>query len=257
MSVYYNAGYMAEAIDSILKQSFADFEFLIFDDGSTDGSASLLDNYAARDERIRIIHLPEHQALAETLNQGIALAKGEYIARMDADDISLQERFKKQVDFLDKHTEVAVVSVFTKVIDKDGKEIGEHRPATNHEQIKKMSFFSGQLCHPAVMFRKEAIMSLGGYNEQYLYAQDYELWFRVMKRYQVANLPEILFYWRKIGSGTGVAKRKEQLKFAQQAKINAVKNGLYPKYYMAFLGWPHARKLVPKQLKEMIKKYIK
>jgi glycosyltransferase involved in cell wall biosynthesis len=252
MGVYNDSKYLGLAIESILSQTFSDFEFLIFDDGSTDGSAKILDEYAAKDPRVKIIH-QQNIGLTKTLNKGIKMAKGEYIARMDSDDISLPERFKKQVAFLDGRPDVAVISTFTKVIDKNGNEIGRHTPGTSHENIKKMSFFSGQLSHPAAMMRLSAIKEIGGYDEKVRYAQDYDLWLRVMRKYKVANIPEFLFLWRKTSGGIGQAKKKEQLGFAQVAKKQAIDNGLYPKYYYVFLVWPHIRGFIPPGLKNKIK----
>lgn len=256
MSVYNDSKYLKESIDSILNQSFIDFEFLIFNDGSTDNSAKILDEYAARDGRIKIFH-QNNIGLTKTLNKGISIAKGIYIARMDSDDISLADRFKKEAEFLDKYPEIAVVACFTKVIDENGRETGEHRPGASHEAIKKLSFFSGQLCHPAVMFRKTIIQQLGGYDEKFVYAQDCDLWFRVMKKNQVANIPEFLFLWRETSGGIGSCRHREQQICARRAKIRAMRAGLYPWYYFLFLLWPKIRNLIPSSWRNWAKKAIR
>lgn len=256
MSVYNDQKYLGEAVRSILSQTLTDFEFIIFDDGSTDGSSKILDDFAASDCRIKIIH-QANIGLTKTLGKGIELAEGEYVARMDADDIAMPERLMKQVKYLDDDPQVVLVSSFAKVIDGPGNEIGEHRPATTHERIRKLSFFSGQLCHPAAMFRKQEVLSLGGYDEDMRYAQDADLWFRVMKKYRVANIPEYLLKWRKTPEGIGAVKYKEQLAFAQKAKARAIKSGLYPKYYYIFLLWPHIRRIVPVRMKKFFKKMFR
>lgn len=254
-SVYNDAAHLREALDSILGQTFVDFEWLIADDGSTDESPQILAEYAAKDARLKIWH-QQNIGLTKTLNNLIKQASGEYIARMDSDDISLPDRLAAQVKFLDEHPAVGAVSCFAKVIDATGKAIGEHRPGTTHEQIKKLIFFSGQLCHPAVMFRKKAFVALGGYDETFRYAQDLDLWFKFIVKYQVANLPEFLFLWRKTAQGIGVAKLKAQRRFAQKAKWRALKSGLYPRYYLLFLVWPYLRGLAPVSLKESFKKIM-
>ncbi len=255
MSVYNDSAHLKEALESVLNQTFFDFEFLITDDGSTDESSKILDEYAAKDARVKVLH-QTNIGLTKTLNSSIKKASGIYIARMDSDDVSLPNRLVEEVKFLDSHSEVAAVSCFAKVIDAEGKEIGEHRPGVAHEEIKKLIFFSGQLCHPAVMFRKDAFLALGGYDENFRYAQDLELWFKFIAKYKVANIPEFLFLWRKTAGGIGVAKLKEQQRFAGLAKWQAIKSKLYPRYYVLFLIWPYLRRFVPVFLKNKAKKLI-
>lgn len=255
MSVYNGSAYLKQALESVLDQTFSDFEFLITDDGSTDESPKILDEYAAKDARVKVFY-QKNIGLTKTLNNSIKKAGGIYIARMDSDDISLPNRLAEEVKFLDAHSEVAVVSCFAKVIDDEGKEIGEHCPGVTHSEIKKLIFFSGQLCHPAVMFRKDAFLALGGFNESFRYAQDLELWFKFIAKYKVANIPKFLFLWRKTAGGIGVAKLKEQRRFAQLAKRQAVKNKLYPRYYVLFLIWPYLSRFVPMFLKKNAKRLI-
>lgn len=255
MSVYNDSSHLKEAVDSILGQTYSDFEFLIADDGSTDSSDKILDEYATKDARVKVFH-QKNIGLTKTLNNLIKQSKGEYIARMDSDDISLSDRFAEEVKFLDENLSVAVISCFAKVIDADSKEIGEHRPGVTNDQIKKLIFFSGQLCHPAVMFRKQAFLSIGGYDENFKYAQDLKLWFKFITSFKVANLPKFLFLWRKTSNGIGVEKFKEQQKFAQLARFEAMQNGLYPKYYFLFLIWPYLRSLVPLFIKKKFRSLI-
>lgn len=256
MSVYNDAAYLAQAVESILNQSFRDFEFLIFNDGSTDGSKEILEELANKDNRIKLIN-QENIGLTKTLNRGLSMAQGEYIARMDSNDISVFDRLEKEVKFLDDNKDFAVVGSFTEVIDDNGKNIGFHKPAVIDTEIKKLSFFSGQLTHSSVMFRKKEIVALGGYDENIKYAQDADLWFRIMGKYKVANIPEYLLKWRKTAGGISVKKIKDQLKFAQKAKVRAIKNGLYPRYYYLFLLWPYMRSFFPVGLKNHLKKLFK
>ncbi len=255
MSVYNDSAHLKEALTSILQQTYSDFEFLITDDGSTDESPKILDEYAAKDQRVKVVH-QKNIGLTKTLNKSIAEAKGEYVARMDSDDIALPRRLAEEVKFLDSHPETALVSCFTKVIDAEGKEIGEHRPGVTHEEIKKLIFFSGQIAHPAAMFRKQAFLALGGYDENFKYAQDLDLWFKFIAKYKVANLPEFLFLWRRTPGGIGVAKFKKQRHFAQLARWRAIKTGLYPRYYVLFMMWPYLRNLIPESLKNKVKQSV-
>lgn len=255
MSVYNDSAYLKKAIDSILDQTYPDFEFLITDDGSTDDSSKILDEYALKDARIKIFH-QKNIGLTRTLNRLIAQASGEYIARMDSDDISLPDRLMDEVKFLDDNPSVSLISCFAKIIDDRGMEIGEHRPGVTHNQIKKLIFFSGQFCHGAVMFRKQAFLSVGGYDETFKYAQDLQLWLKFIASFEVSNLPKFLFLWRKTPGGIGVEKFKEQEKFAKLARRQSIKFGLYPKYYYLFLSWPRIRQITPSFIKKLFKSLI-
>jgi len=252
MSVYNCANYLVEAIESILAQDYDNFEFIIVDDGSTDGSKNILSNYS-NNSRILLKH-QENKGLTPSLNLAIAEARGEYIARMDADDVSLPQRLGKEVRFLDLHREISLVSCWAKVINEKGSEIGAHHPATTHEAIKKKSFFSGQLCHPAVVFRKEIFKKLGGYNEKYKYAQDYELWLRFFKHgYKAANIPEYLLMWRDTKSGIGRDKFKIQRDYGLKARWWAIRQRIFPWYYIFFLSYPYLTGFIPRKFKDLFK----
>jgi len=253
MSVFNEKKYLEKAIKSIINQSFSNFEFIIIDDGSADGSAEMLDDWAKEDKRIKIIH-QKNIGLTKSLNKGIKIARGKYIARMDADDISMPTRLEKEINYLKKNPKTVLVSSFVKIIDEKGHEIGELTPAVTYDKIKKMSIFSCQIYHSSSMFGKKIFEKIGGYNEKYIYAQDIELWFKFMKAYQVANIPEFLLLWRKSPKGIGVRKRRDQEKFDRKAKMEAIRNGFYPWYYVFFLAWPFIRPFIPSKLRDSIKK---
>lgn len=141
MSVFNEEAHVAEAIESILKQTFADFEFIIIDDASTDGSPALIETYAQKDSRIKVFTQPENQGLAVSLNKGLRQATGTYLARMDADDISYPERFQKQFDYLERHPELGALGTFMKEIDEKGEVVPRPVPLTKWEEIKKTLFF--------------------------------------------------------------------------------------------------------------------
>ena len=189
MSVYNGEKYLREAIESILNQTFTDFEFLIVNDGSTDGSLEIIQSY--QDERIRVINNEQNIGLTKSLNKAIKQARGEYIARQDADDISLPNRFEEQIKYFEKHPETAILGTSKYVIDEDGKilrkEIALLKP--NSKNLLKTNV----LRHGSVMFRKAIVDELGGYNELLRYSQDYELWLRIVKRYEVRNLRQLLY----------------------------------------------------------------
>jgi glycosyltransferase involved in cell wall biosynthesis len=208
MSVYNGEKYLREAIDSILNQTFKDFEFLIIDDGSTDSSAEIVHSYC--DPRIRVFK-QENKGLTKSLNIGLKLANGEYIARQDADDISLPFRLEKQVEFLDKQTDVVLVSSNIEFMDDRGESLGKSDRATDSDLIAWYLLFYNQIGgHSQVMFRNQPVMKLGGYSEALRCTQDYELWVRLAKSHEIAILPDVLVRWRKHDDNISVKNRDEQ-----------------------------------------------
>ncbi|MDJ0799829.1 MAG: glycosyltransferase [Calothrix sp. MO_167.B12] len=194
-AVYNGESYLREAIDSILAQTFPDFEFLIINDGSTDSTQEIIQFYD--DPRIRLINNEYNLGLTRSLNKGLELAKGEFIARQDADDISEPERLAKQVAFLETHPEVALVGTWYKDIDPQGNLIGECNLPCDCTQIRWDILFYCPFVHSAVMFRKHTIAEqIGFYDEAFSYAQDYDLWWRISRRLQVANINEYLMKLR-------------------------------------------------------------
>lgn len=197
MAVYNAQTYLEEAIESILGQSFTDFEFLILDDCSTDNSSKIIDLYAAKDVRIKVITNEENLGLTKNLNKLIHLADGEFLARMDADDISLNSRFKEQIEFFDSHPDIDILGTFSQDISEDGIVIGERTVPVSHKEIIKLLPKLNPLSHPTVMFRASIISKVGGYDERFRTSQDYHLWFKAVgKGLKINNIPKILFQYR-------------------------------------------------------------
>lgn len=172
--------YLGESIESILNQTYADFEFLIFDDASTDNTSSILKKYADGDTRIRVIRNKTNIGLTKSLNQGLREARGMYIARMDADDIALPDRLELQKKYLEEHQNITCVGGATIIIDANSKQTGTKQPPTDLELLKFHMMLKNQMSHPTVMFRTADILSIGGYDESFRYAQDYDLWSRLL-----------------------------------------------------------------------------
>ena len=191
MPVFDGERYLEEALDSILGQSLGDFELIVIDDGSTDGTAGILEERARRDERLHLFH-EEHRGLIAALNQGCGLARGTYIARMDADDVAMPDRLERQVAFLDRHPAVAVLGGAVRVIGGNGTFSHEWHPPAEDRQIKDMLRRSNLFTHSAVMMRKDAFDAAGGYRKPFLHAEDYDLWLRMADRFELANLAEVI-----------------------------------------------------------------
>jgi glycosyltransferase involved in cell wall biosynthesis len=205
MPVYNAERYVSEAINSVLAQTFTDFEFIIIDDGSTDASADIITQY--KDQRIRFIRKPRNEGLVSALNLGIELALGEYIARMDADDIALPERLEKQVAFLDSHPDVVVLGTKAWRIDPAGKIIESMVSVTRWEDVHRyLRSGANRLIHSSVMMRTEIVRKIGGYREQFRHAEDFDLWLRILEHGKICNLPEKLMLYRSNSSGVRLTK---------------------------------------------------
>lgn len=195
MSVYNSEKYLAEAIESILNQTYTNFEFIIINDGSTDKSLAIIEKYKIQDERIVLISR-ENKGLPYSLNEGIEKAKGKYIARMDADDISLPTRFEEQVKFMEENSKISICGTWAEVFGKDMKTKFLKQP-TNNDDMKVRLLFSVCFAHPTVMIRKYILDKYNlKYNLDYVNAQDYELWSRISEVTTMANLPKILLKYR-------------------------------------------------------------
>jgi len=223
MPVYNGRAYVVAAIESILGQSLGDFEFIIVDDGSTDGSAELLQNAADRYERIKVIS-QANAGLSAALNKGLSVARGSLIARMDADDVALPERFEKQVAFLELNPNHVAVGSKVLLIDPEGAALAEMGSLYNHEQIDQAHLrgnTGSYITHPAAMIRRDAIDKVGGYRKEFEPAEDLDLFLRLAEVGRLANLPEVLLKYRQHPASIGYTRRKQQLLQAHRAAREA------------------------------------
>ncbi|MDZ4753815.1 MAG: glycosyltransferase [Phycisphaerae bacterium] len=189
--------HIEEAIESMLDQSYRSLEVIAIDDGSVDGSAAIVEMLAARDARIRLIR-SERRGFVPALNHGLALARGEFIARMDADDASLPDRLHKQVAFLDSHPETGVVGgqIFAVL---DGNVITPPwwiNTPIEHEGIAKALRQRNSIYHPTALLRRDVLLAAGGYRTPFTVVQDYDLWLRLVERTRLANLPDRVLRYR-------------------------------------------------------------
>jgi glycosyltransferase involved in cell wall biosynthesis len=192
MSVYNGERFLKEAVESILAQSFTDLEFIIIDDGSTDQSARILENY--NDSRIIRIKNASNIGLTKSLNLGLKKARGFYIARIDADDISKPGRLAAQIAYLNSNPQIAVLGSAYETIDENSKLIQTFYPPSCPLVITWSLLFGNPIAHSSVVYRRDIILQLGGYDENILYAQDYDLWSRITEKgfmISVLNIPLI------------------------------------------------------------------
>jgi len=211
MPVYNSSSYLNEAIDSILTQTFSDFEFLILNDGSTDCSKDIILSY--QDERIKFLDSPVNLGLSARLNTGLQIAQGKYIARMDSDDVAVSERFERQLFFMEKNPNVALCGGFMDFI-------GNNVPSTalnwvkhtDKDLIKINLLFDCAICHPTVMFRKEILIhNKITYDSAYEPAEDYKIWLQMSNiNLELINIPDILLHFRINSNQVSTANDNEQ-----------------------------------------------
>lgn len=189
LPVYNCEKYIKETLDSVLTQTFSDFELIIIDDCSTDNTVDIIKSF--KDSRISFIQKEKNSGYTDSLNYRIDIAEGEYIARMDGDDVCAISRFEKQVNFLDNNPEVMLCGTSIQVIGTDNV----LRHPQSHEEIKVKLCFGTAFCHPSVMGRKE-VFKENNYNKDFEPAEDYELWTRLVFKGRLANIDEILLFYR-------------------------------------------------------------
>ena len=195
MAAFNASRFLRESVESILAQTFRDFEFVIVDDGSTDETSEIAQSF--HDERIVLLRNERNLGLTASLNRGLRAARGEWIARQDADDISDPSRLAREIDYFSCHPDTVLVGTHARLIDTQGRALGELRVPVDPTGILWAQMFDNGFIHSAVMFRRAvALDEFGGYDESFRISQDYALWSRMMRRHPVANLDETLLSLR-------------------------------------------------------------
>ncbi len=199
MTVYNTAPYLEAAVESVLAQTFADFEFIIVDDGSTDRSIQILRGFEQRDPRIRLVSRP-NTGIVRAANEGIALARGRYLARMDSDDRCVPHRFAAQVRYLDEQPDCVLVGSRVMIMDPYGSPVSETKQKLTHDEIDAELLSSGggwALVQPSTMMRTETVRAVGGYRGKFNINEDQDLFLRLAERGRVANIAEPLLWYRR------------------------------------------------------------
>lgn len=212
MGVYNADKYLGEVIDSLLGQTWQDFEMIVVDDGSTDRSPAILEEYAKRDSRIRVL-TQTNQGVGRAVNRALELVKGKYIARADADDYSHPQRLEKQVAFMEAHPEVVALGTRVMLVDPIGIPISPHLAATGHEAIEAelLKGNGSAVCQPSVMLRRDALLQVGGYDSRWRVTEDLDLFLRLAEIGKLENMTEPLVNWRQHLGSTNHTRREQQL----------------------------------------------
>jgi len=210
MSVYNSEKYLKECIESVLNQTFGDFEFLIINDASTDNSRDIILSY--KDNRIKLIDNDVNIGLTKSLNKGIKLSKGKYIARMDADDVCVNSRFINQLNYMNENHKCIVCGTWAELIDENDNYLGELKYPVNNDKIRNSLFFYNCIVHSSVIIRKNILLDNSiFYDEEYKQTQDYDLWCRLTKYGEFYNYPKVLVEFRKHSNSISNIKSEMQI----------------------------------------------
>ena len=201
--------FLAESIESILGQTFRDFEFIIADFGSTDKSKSIISDYAAKDRRIKFYEI-SHRSLAKARNAGCLLAQGEYIAVADGDDVSDPNRLQWEVEFLEKYPQVGALGGAGEWIDSAGRSLFIAQHPLDDGEIRSALLTHSVLWHPTALIRNDAFIKVGGYRPVFVQAEDYDLWLRIAQHFQLANLDRVVLKYRIHPNQISMRGRTEQ-----------------------------------------------
>lgn len=234
MGVYNGAEYLREAMDSILAQTFLNFEFIIIDDCSNDDSAQILKEYAGKDERVIVLKNEKNLGLTKSLNLGIAQARGQYIARMDADDISLPDRLAKQLLKIKSDLKIKIVGCNVVLMDESGIDMKTVYLPTI-DQLNKKIKHRNCLVHGSLLFEKRALESVGFYDERFEMSQDYDLILRLLKTFALGIVYEPLYKLRRGQNNLSTKKFLKQIYFTALAKSNYAGGGFVFSWFYSFV----------------------
>lgn len=240
-ATYNGSRYLAETLESILAQTFRDFEYIVVDDASTDDSAAIVAEFARRDGRIRLVRNAKNRNPAGALNVGLAQARGEYVAILDHDDLALPERLAQQVAFLDAHPDYGAVGARVRFVDENGELKKEVSYPVEPVAARWHLLFAATLLHSASMYRRDLLIELGGYSVKHPFLCDYELLIRIAERARIGNLPACLAHYRQSASQVSATHYPSQtgqmflLQYATQARWLGVRPHL--PVFQTLFGW--------------------
>lgn len=232
MPAYNASHFIEEAIKSILNQSFSRFELIVIDDCSSDDTYKIAKSYATNDKRIRIFKNKRNLRIAGTLNRGIELSKAKFIARMDADDISFPKRLELQYNVLSKNRNIAIVGANMEIINERGVNVSRREYPSSSIKLKKVMFRYSPFAHPVVMYRKDSVLSFGGYDENKIPCEDIDLWFKLGSKHNFYSINKYLLKYRVLPNYSSKYNLKYIEKLGFQIKIEAIKKyGYKPNLY--------------------------
>jgi len=231
MPVFNAAKFLDQSIGSILNQTFSDFEFIIVDDASTDNSWKIIKSYAKKDKRIVAIKNKINLGVSLTSNITISQAKGKFIARMDADDISTPDRLQKQIDYLKNNPKTIIVGGQCTIIDENNQIIGEKKFPITHKQINNMIFWAVPIQQGFMMINRSLLpKKFVWYSPSKFSAEEVDLYFNLSKFGNFANLSDNLYFYRQVSTGLSHQNPKKTFWITLKSRLNAINNGFYPTF---------------------------
>ena len=251
MSVHNGAPWVADAVRSVLTQTAGDLELIVIDDGSTDATPEILARVG--DARLRV----ERQArlgLTRSLNRALGLARGALVARLDADDLAVPERFARQRAFLDAHPDVGLLGTGAREVDAAGREVAVVVPPADDAAIRRTLIRRNPFVHSSVMLRREAVLRVGGYDETLPVAQDYDLWMRLSRVTRLANLPEPLVVRRLLPGRVSAVRDDDRLRAEGRLRWRAVRSGTYPPWCALFALRPWLALALPPGVRRTLRR---
>jgi cellulose synthase/poly-beta-1,6-N-acetylglucosamine synthase-like glycosyltransferase len=251
MAVRNGGEYLPEAVESVLSQTFADWELVVVDDGSIDGSGARLDDYASRDTRIHVEHRVSC-GQAKALSDALELCRGDYMGNLDADDAMLPERLEQQVRFLDAHPDVGLLGSAAEFMDESGRPYGTHVWPTSDRELRQLLQRYNPFFHSAVMLRAAVLRMSGGYDPKYTVAHDYDLWMRMARHGRIANLPMPLIRYRTHPQSLTRSRRQLAAYEALSIQWTAVRRGWHNPLSLVYFLRPLFYLLAPQAMVEAV-----
>ena len=250
MSVHDGAPWVADAVASVLAQTAGDLELIVVDDGSTDATPDLL--AAVRDPRLRVMR-QARTGLTRALNRALGAARGELVARLDADDVALPERLARQRAFLQQRPDVGLLGSAAREIDADGALVRVVQPPAEDSALRRALIRANPFVHSSIVVRRALLERAGGYDETLAVAQDYDLWMRLARVTRLANLPDVLVV-RRLGPGrVSVERENDRLRTEARVRWRAVRSGAYPAWCALFALRPVVARLLPRPLRRALR----
>lgn len=243
--------FLAEAIESVLAQTYERFELVLVDDGSSDASAEIAETYARKDQRVKVLRNERNLGIVRTRNRAFAAAdpSSKYFAVFDSDDVCLVDRLRLQVEFLEAHPEHALVGGHTLIIDELGRTIGERRYPTTHAEILKVITRYNPIAQPTVMIRRSALEEVGTYSERYPRCQDYDLWLRMANRFELANLDAFTLEYRISATQGKRVHLRDSLKYTiELQRAWLLHRPFFNPFNVAYWGAEHVLLLLPEKI---------
>ncbi len=254
MPVFNSRNFIEQAVNSILKQTYHNFEFIIINDASTDGTQEFLRQL--KDRRIKLFFNSKHKGVTNSLNIALTKASGKYIARMDADDISYPTRLQEQVEFLSQHPNIGLVGSWARQINNLHQIVNEIKYPVDFKSIEQTLSYKNPFLHSSVMFKRELYIKYGGYDPKLDGAEDYDLWLRYIKHAQMLNLPKILIEYRTSTHSVSYVDLKKVLTATYKTRWKSIIKYKYPWWHIIYFIKTYISAIMPQFILRFVYKRL-